>query len=302
MDVPPQPAALAADDEQRLAVRLQADQAVHDVRPGLLQLAGPLDVRPLVEARLDLDQDHDLLAPLRGANQVVHDPRIERRSIERLLDREDVGIVGGLLDEALDARREALVGVVHEQVALSDGGEDVGGLVLVDRLQAGRDHGRPRCGPEIRAVQVGELPQAREVEHAPDLVGLIRVDAEAAAQDVAHLVGHRTLDLEANGLTEPATPELLLDRDHEIARVLLIQRDIGITRHPEQVVAEDLHAAEQDVQVRADDLVDEGVAPSSELVLRLPRQLDEARQHGGHLDPREAALVRLRVTERDGDR
>ena len=73
MDIAAQPGALAADDEQRLAVRLEPDQAVDDVRAGLLELAGPVDVRLLVEAGLDLDEDDDLLALLGGADQVVDD-------------------------------------------------------------------------------------------------------------------------------------------------------------------------------------------------------------------------------------
>ena len=57
-------AALVADDEQDLGVRLQADEAVDDVDAGLLQRLRPLDVRLLVEARLQLDERDDLLARL----------------------------------------------------------------------------------------------------------------------------------------------------------------------------------------------------------------------------------------------
>ena len=49
----------------RLRVGLEPDQAVRDVGAGALQLASPDDVRLLVEARLDLDQDDDLLAHAR---------------------------------------------------------------------------------------------------------------------------------------------------------------------------------------------------------------------------------------------
>jgi len=45
-------------------VRLEADEAVHDVRARLLQHAGPFDVRLLVETRFQLDQRDDLLAGL----------------------------------------------------------------------------------------------------------------------------------------------------------------------------------------------------------------------------------------------
>jgi hypothetical protein len=69
---------------------------------GLLELARVGDVRLLVEPGLELDQRHDLLAELRGADQRADDRALLRRgAVHRLLDREDGRIVGGLLDEGL---------------------------------------------------------------------------------------------------------------------------------------------------------------------------------------------------------
>ena len=69
MDVPAQPRALAPDDERGLGVGLEPDEPVDDVGAGPLQLARPDDVRLLVEAGLDLDQDDDLLAALGRPDQ-----------------------------------------------------------------------------------------------------------------------------------------------------------------------------------------------------------------------------------------
>ena len=54
-------------------MRLEADQPVDDVGAGLLELAGPIDVRLLIETGLDLDQDYDLLAALCRGDEVAHD-------------------------------------------------------------------------------------------------------------------------------------------------------------------------------------------------------------------------------------
>ena len=51
-------------------MRLETDEPVDDVGARLLELACPDDVRLFVEARLDLDEDDDLLALLRGPDQV----------------------------------------------------------------------------------------------------------------------------------------------------------------------------------------------------------------------------------------
>ena len=110
--------ALAAHHEHALGVRLQRRVAVDDVDAGLLQLARPLDVGALVEARLELHEADGLLAPLGRADQRGDQRRVVGGPVDRELDRQHVGVVGGLLDEAPDGGRERVVGVVDEDVAL----------------------------------------------------------------------------------------------------------------------------------------------------------------------------------------
>ena len=55
-----------ANDEHRLGVHLLVGKAVDDVRARALQALGPLDVVLFVEARLELDDDGDLLLVLGG--------------------------------------------------------------------------------------------------------------------------------------------------------------------------------------------------------------------------------------------
>ena len=264
------------------------------MRAGPLQLAGPDDVRLLVEAGLDLDEDHDLLAALGGPDERLDERRIARRAVQRLLDGQDVRIVGGLGDEPLDGRRERLVRVVDQDVAGADRGEDVGRLVLVRRDEPRRRDRRPGRDLEVGPVQVGDAPQAGEVEHAADLVAVVLVEAEAAHQQGPRAGRHRALDLEADGLAEPAPPQLLLDGEQQVVGLVLLDREVGVAGHAEEVVLQDLHAGEQGVEVGLDDLVDE----------HEPRRLDldEARQDLRHLDPGEAALAGGRVAQADRDR
>jgi len=69
MDVVAHPVALAAHNEDTLRVRLERRMAVDDVDARLLELLRPLNVRLLVEARLELDQADRLLAALGRADQ-----------------------------------------------------------------------------------------------------------------------------------------------------------------------------------------------------------------------------------------
>ena len=149
--------ALAAHDQDALGVGLERRQAVDDVHARLFQRAAPLDVRPLVEARLDLHQAHGLLAALGGADQRGDQRRVVARAVHGLLDREHVGVVDRLLDEALDRGHERVVGVVQQDVALAHRAQHVRLLVLVGlqpRLRdrrgtagraAPRDRGSSRC-------------------------------------------------------------------------------------------------------------------------------------------------------------
>ena len=73
VDVLPEPVSVAADDEERFAMRLQTDHAIDDVRAGFFELAGPLNVGGFVETRAQLDERGDLLAGARGVDQRFHD-------------------------------------------------------------------------------------------------------------------------------------------------------------------------------------------------------------------------------------
>ena len=74
--------ALAPHDEHALRVRLQRRVAVDDVDARLLERARPLDVRLLVEARLQLHEADRLLAALGRADE-RRDERASRRSCGR---------------------------------------------------------------------------------------------------------------------------------------------------------------------------------------------------------------------------
>jgi hypothetical protein len=63
---------LAPDQERELRVRLEAEHAVHDLRPGMLEAFGPVDVRFLVETRHQLDHNRDFLAAARRLDQRFH--------------------------------------------------------------------------------------------------------------------------------------------------------------------------------------------------------------------------------------
>ena len=166
--------ALLADHQRQLAVGLQADQAVDDVAAGLLQLARPLDVGLLVEAGLDLDEDEDLLAGLGGVDQRVDDRGVAGGPVQRLLDREDVRVGGGLLQEGLDGGGERVVRVVQQDVALAQRGEDVGRGRRLDLGEVAVGAGDELRVLQLGPVQRGDPEQAGQVQRPGQRVDLGR--------------------------------------------------------------------------------------------------------------------------------
>ncbi len=83
---------IASHQQGKLAMRLQADQAVIDLHASFLQAARPADVGSFVEAGFEFHDDGDLF--FGGSfHQRADDGRIFAGTVESLLDREHVGIV-----------------------------------------------------------------------------------------------------------------------------------------------------------------------------------------------------------------
>ena len=120
VDVAAQAARLAPDDERHLGVDLHVGEAVHDVHARLLELARPLDVPPLVEARLQLDEADGLLAVLGAVDQGRDERAVVGGAVDGRLHRDHVGVVRGRGGERLEARPERLVRLMHEDVAAAD--------------------------------------------------------------------------------------------------------------------------------------------------------------------------------------
>ena len=177
-------ALLAADDHRHLGVGLPLDEAVDDLDSGALERARPHQILLLVEARLQFDDGGDRLAGLGGGDQGVDHRRLLAGAVERLLDRDDVRVLGRLAEEG-DDDVEALIGVVDEDVLGADRGEAIA-VIFADPLGEARREGREfEIGP-VLVDQQGEIGDAEEAGRFEDQ-GLAGV--EALADQSLELVG-----------------------------------------------------------------------------------------------------------------
>lgn len=195
---------------------------------------GPL-IRPMRTLngyfkRTILDQADHLLAGFGGADQKRDERAVLARAIKRHLDRDDSGIVDRAPDEALDARREALVRMMDEEIARRDQLEDVGVAIL---KRGGRER---HPGRELER----ELRDRRELqvlERQRKLVNIVRGELELFEQKL------QQLRIGAGSVLEPREAPLAQLLGHHLEQVLgilLVAFDVGVAGDPEGHGVKDL--------------------------------------------------------------
>ena len=81
VDVAADVARFAAENEADLGVGLEVFHAIDDLCSGALEFVGAVEVAGLVEAGLELDEDGDVLAVFRSADQGIDDAGLSRGAV-----------------------------------------------------------------------------------------------------------------------------------------------------------------------------------------------------------------------------
>src|SRR6266705_2733265 len=88
LDVAPELVRIAANDEQRLAMRLQTNYTIDHVSPGFFQAPGPLNIGRLIEAGAQFDNGGDLFSSGGRVDERLDNGRIAARPIKSDFNRE----------------------------------------------------------------------------------------------------------------------------------------------------------------------------------------------------------------------
>ena len=247
MNVAAEPLPLVPHHHRHLAVGLQVEESEHDVHAGAFHLPRPVHVVGLIEAGLEFHQRRHLLARLRCRDQRPRNRRVAAGAVERLLDGEHAGIVGGTRHEFHD-RVERFVGMMQQDVPRRDGGEDVATPPLET---TGQPWNEGLVVELLEAGQLVEIPEGRQVERAVDPVDLAVAVAGAIVQvlSVDDHVGQRFVglrgDLDPHRLAPLAGLEAVLDQSQHVVRLLLQQFQVAVPRDAERRPGADLKSAEQ---------------------------------------------------------
>ena len=233
---------------------LPVDEAVDDLDPGALERARPHQILLFVEPRLEFNDRGDRLASLGGVDQRANDRRLLAGAVQRLLDRHDIRVRGGLLDE-LHHHLETLVGVVDEDVLLLDRGEAIAAM-FADSFREARIEGREL---QVRAILIDQLRQVGHAEEAAGFGGDGVRGAERFLDLVDQALGHSRFELEADDAAAPAA----LDRRAEIERevlCLLFDLDVAVADDAERAPAQQLIFRKQIVGLAADQRFERDIA------------------------------------------
>ncbi len=278
--------ALAPHHHRQLGVGLQLDEAVDHLHAGALEVARPADVGLLVEPRLQFDQRRDRLAGLGRLDELLDDRRFRRGAVQRLLDRHDIRIARGLLQE-LHHHVERFVRMMDDQVLLPDRREAIA-AEFADALGKARIVGHEL---QVRPVERHELRQFVERQHAIDQEGLVVGHAERVLHEAAQFRGRRRLHFETDHRAAAAALEHALERAHQVLG-LFLDLDLGIADDAERALPLHRIAGKQLADEQADRLLERDRADRARTAVR---QRDETLDLVGHADQRVHRRARRRA-------
>ena len=171
----------APHDQQRFGMDFVADHTVYHMRADLLQFRRPADISLLVKARHQLDHHRDLLAILRCANQRLHQLRIRPRAVHRHLDRHHIRGMRRII-QPLDHRRERLVRMVQQNIALADGLKNIATFAQLF-IHAHAIRGKFQRG---LIDPIGHLHQPYQIHRPIDAIHVVLIQAKLCGQERSH--------------------------------------------------------------------------------------------------------------------
>ena len=272
---------VAANHEGDFAMDLVVDDSVDDVDAGFFEAASPGDIIGFVEAGFEFDDGGDLFAIADGFHEGADDPGVATGAVEGLFDGEDLGVGGGLL-EKIDDAGEVFVGVMNEDVALADDGEEI-----IGTAKAGGDGGDERFIAEFWGViAFTDCHEAHGVERAIDQVEVIFLEVESFEEELGDFGGASVIEFEANGVAFPAIMEFVFDRFEEVTGVGFVDVELAISGDAEVPETENFCSWKEIGEVMADELAEVDKIAS----IAIAGEANEAGEDARDLDNGEASI------------
>ena len=257
---------------------LQLDEAVDHLHAGPFQIARPLDVRRLVEAGFELDQRRDRFAGIGRFDKRLDDRRVLRGAVERLLDRDDAGVGGGLAQELHD-HVEAFERMMDDDVLGADCGKAIAAEIADAFGKAGQERFELKIGPLFQYEPAG-IGQAKQMIDKDNFRGL---EIEVIGDELTQIRRHRTAAEHLDDRAAAAAFEQRLEQAHQILG-LFFDFDIAVADDAEETGTDDGMTGEQTVAEESEDIFQRDEARGCPFA----GQPHKARQLLGHRQQRRA--------------
>ena len=272
------PVRIAPHQQAELAMRLAPHNAVEHPHPRILQLARPAYVRVLIEARHQLHHHRHFLR-LRRLNQRAENRRVLRRPVERLLHRHHRPIVRARADKVLHGRI-IVERMVQQHIMLPQ----LRKQVLKRRRRLVRaPRKRRKLQPRQRRVAV-QVHQPVQVHRPIGAKHLPRVELKVHPQPFHNLIVGSILNLQPHRIALAPVVQLLAYTFEHRPRLLLLQVEIAVARHPERRHRQHLVPAKHLLYFRFHQLMQKDVVrfPYRGRQANQPRQRPWNRYHTQH--------------------
>ena len=227
-----------------------ADHAIDDMCADFFQTRRPVQIGFFIETRHQFHHHRHFLTLLGGIDQRFHDDGIGARTIDSLLDRHDLRIAGGLLDE-FDYRGEALERMMQKDVLLLQHFKKI--LALRHPHQRLRQARRERRIFQIGPVHlIRHAHQANQVHRPVDTVDIDFAELELRRQKQQHFLRAVVGDFQPHRIAQMPLWQFALQRKAQVFHLFLIDEQVGISRGAKLIAAQHFHAGEQlaDIQVK----------------------------------------------------
>ena len=201
-----------------------------------------MDIVRFIEARPQFHDRRDLFAVFHRVHQRANDPRIAAGAIKRLLDREHVRVLRGLF-EKIDDAAETFVGMMQQDVALANGGEQIG--LAAQRRRHRRDE--RRVAQFRRMIALVNRHQPRRIQRAIDdiqdrLLSSRRVFEKRVADFRRAIAFH----FQPDGVAFAAVVQFVFDGFEQIRRFLFVDVKLAVARDAKLPVAQEFSCRETD--------------------------------------------------------
>jgi len=161
------------------------------------------------------------------------------RTIERLLDRHDLRVVGRLVEQA-DHRVEALIGMVDQDIFLADRREAVA-VVISDTLGKARGKFREL---KVGAIALGQELGIGKVQNTIHFDHFARRCTQGIEHEVEQRLGHVGQNLEPNDAAPAAAFEGGFEQLDQILG-LFLNLDVAVTDDTKLTLADHVMAREE---------------------------------------------------------